>query len=566
MPITQILLTANSGGGSSINIYGWSNPMNEGSTNTVTVEYQNYSPTTIYWQIVNDGTAGGDWLNGEIPTGSFYIEGTGNASFSWTTAEDLTTEGNQNYLLQVGTSVGNNNLLNETLTISDTSTTPPYPVTLATTGGSFYFTGGTNNITVNNSLSDFEVGTGDYTIEWWQWMLDTSGVFTRPFSMGSYPNAILGLSFENAVLLWANGGVILTAPFNRQDLSNTWAHFAVTRTSGTTRIFQDGVLIGANNASYNITSSTNFTIGNETSPSVGAGFAGYIKDFRFIKGVSVYTSAFTPPMAQLTATAETKLLFSVNSELGLYTDSSTSAHTVTAQTNGYAPVGPYDLALYVDAGNASSYSLADQTKWYDLSPAGNYLNLTNVSYSSNSGGSLYFDDGFSAPGYAQTASTSIASAQNGLTPRSSVSFWGIIQGNSNFQHIVGMRGGDKFHMVLRNNNQSLECRVETLGGDQPNYFDNMPDISASLGSMKHYAFVVNGTRTEVYINGSLVGETSNVTGLNTGTLGAFTIGRAASGDYQSEDLYVSQLRYYNRARGPKEIAAEFAATRSRYGV
>ena len=127
MPITQILLTANSGGGPSIDFYGWVSSMNEGSTNTVTVDYENYPPTTIYWQIVNDGTENADWVTAEpngIPLGNLQIEGTGSTTFSWTTAEDLTTEGNENYLLQVGTSVGSNNLLNETLTITDTSTAP----------------------------------------------------------------------------------------------------------------------------------------------------------------------------------------------------------------------------------------------------------------------------------------------------------------------------------------------------------------------------------------------------------------------------------------------------------
>ncbi len=123
MPISQILLTAGSGGSPApaINIYGWVSSMNEGSTNTVTVGYEDYPPTTIYWQIVNDGTANADWLNGTIPSGSIEISGTNTDTFSWTTAEDLTTEGNQNYLLQVGTTLGGNNLLNETLTITDTS-------------------------------------------------------------------------------------------------------------------------------------------------------------------------------------------------------------------------------------------------------------------------------------------------------------------------------------------------------------------------------------------------------------------------------------------------------------
>jgi hypothetical protein len=129
MPISQILLTSSSGGSPSpaINIYGWVSSMNEGSTNTVTVGYEDYPPTTIYWQIVNDGTSNDDFIAGEpggAQLGNFQISGTGSTNFSWTTTEDLTTEGNENYLLQVGTFLGGTNLLNETLTITDTSLTP----------------------------------------------------------------------------------------------------------------------------------------------------------------------------------------------------------------------------------------------------------------------------------------------------------------------------------------------------------------------------------------------------------------------------------------------------------
>jgi hypothetical protein len=127
MPISQILLT--SGGGTpAINIYGWVSSMNEGSTNTVTVDYENYPLTTIYWQIVDDGTSNDDFIAdepGDAQLGNFQISGTGSTNFSWTTTEDLTTEGNENYLLQVGTFLSGANLLNETLTITDTSTTPP---------------------------------------------------------------------------------------------------------------------------------------------------------------------------------------------------------------------------------------------------------------------------------------------------------------------------------------------------------------------------------------------------------------------------------------------------------
>ena len=130
MPISQIIMARGTSGGSvpSLSIYGYVSSMNEGSTNTVNVDYRNYPPSTIYWQIVNDTTTNADWVTAEpngMPLGDFYIEGTGTTSFSWTTAEDLTTEGNQTYYLTVGTALGGNDLFYGQFTVTDTSIAPP---------------------------------------------------------------------------------------------------------------------------------------------------------------------------------------------------------------------------------------------------------------------------------------------------------------------------------------------------------------------------------------------------------------------------------------------------------
>jgi len=453
---------------------------------------------------------------------------------------------------------------------SSSGGTPPppppttYPATLATTGGSLYFDAGSlNYLNDPDASADYQVGTSDFTIEWWQWMLDTSGEFTRPFSMGTYPNCIIGMSYETgSSYFWANGNAILPFSYTRDDLLNTWTHIAISRVSGTTKVFFNGVEMATTSAAYDIQTSTDFAIGNEVTRSAGASFGGYIKDFRFINGAGLYAAAFTPPVAQLTVTAETVLLLSVNSDIAKHTDA-TGNHLFSYSGTAYADVGPYDLALYVDAGNSLSYSLADQLVWNDLSPASNNLSLTNVSYTSNNGGTLLFDDGFGNTGMA-TSPGSIASAQDGITPRASISFWANISSNNDFQHIAGMRGGDKFHVVMLNDNANLECRVETLsaGGG---FYDNYVNITSRLDTMTHYAMVVNGTRTDTYINGALFNTNESLTGTYTGTLGPLTIAQAPSG-FPASGLFMSELRYYNRARSPKEIAAEFTATRTRYGV
>lgn len=451
-------------------------------------------------------------------------------------------------------------------TVSGGGGTPPPPLpastlpTLTATGGSLYFDPSNQDQLLDTSLStDYQIGLGDYTVEWWQWMLDSSGAFPRPFSMGTYPNAFFGVSLENAVLLWANGSVVLSASYTKADLYDTWAHFAITRSAGTTRVFLNGVEIGSNTAAYDVQSLTSFAIGNESQRSLGASFGGYIKDFRLVKGAAIYTSTFTPPIAPLTVTSETKVLLSVNSDLAKHTDA-TGTHTFDPVGATYADVGPYDLALYVDAANVLSINPGvSLATWNDLSPANNDLTLTNVTWSNVNGGRIVFESG-GTQGYAESTST-IASVQNGITPRASVSFWAYVTNTGGYQHIAGMRGGNKFHVLNFGDGSIFECRVETGNG----YWDNYPQIGARLNTMTHYAFVVNGTRSDFYINGVLSSTAEGITGPFMGTLGAFTIAQAAGG-FQATNLEMGELRYYNRARSPKEIAAEFAATRTRYGV
>lgn len=443
---------------------------------------------------------------------------------------------------------------------------PPttYPVTLAATGGSLYFAAPDRKLQITDQLSDFTVGTGDFTVEWWQWMLDSSYPNARPFSMGSYPTAKLALSFESGTAyLWGEGAggagnIVSSFSYTPADLYDTWTHVAISRVSGLTKVFFNGVAVLTTGNSYNVVTQNNFIIGNEDSQA--AGFAGYIKDFRFIKGVGVYSSNFTPPQAPLTATAETELLLSVNGSVGFDNDWATGTHSVGNAGVTYADVGPYDLALHVDAFDPASFTTGDMTTWFDLSPAGNNLTLTNVSWSGNgTTAQIAFASGGSQ-GYAESPST-IASVQNGITPRASVSFWAVVTNTGGYQHIAGMRGGNKFHVLNFGDGAIFECRVETGNG----YWDNYPQIGARLNTMTHYAFVVNGTRSDFYINGVLASTTENITGPFTGTLGAFTIAQA-NGGFQATNLEMGELRYYNRARSPKEIAAEFAATRTRYGV
>ena len=131
-------------------------------------------------------------------------------------------------------------------------------------------------------------GTGDYTVEMFVYHTSISGQQTY-FSDPNGNNA--GVYFYkdgNNKLGLYYAGQIVTGSGNVP--ANQWAHVAVCRASGTSRLFLDGVLQGSASDTTNLTETT-YSIGN----SVGASneFIGYIDDIRVSK-FARYTSNFTP--------------------------------------------------------------------------------------------------------------------------------------------------------------------------------------------------------------------------------------------------------------------------------
>jgi hypothetical protein len=330
MSIVQALIGAiassGSGGGSpAINIYGWVSSMNEGSTNTVYVDYGNYPSTTIYWQISNDGTANADWLDGTTPSGSFAINGTGITSFSWTTTEDLTTEGNQNYLLQVGTTLGGNNLLNETLTINDTSLAPEPPFSLE-------FVENQNDNLLVAASSDFNLGT-TWTIEFWLNANAASstagGGIWGLFNQGGWSatnSVVVALSDNKLVFLSvannANDDVRYTEP-----TPSRWTHVAIVNNAGTQKVFYNGfeqTRVSGNVGTASYTNSTDPLRIGRLSPPNGGTLNGKMAMVR-ISNSAKYSAPFTPTVTY-GVDANTKLFLGSDTPL---VDTSASARTIT---------------------------------------------------------------------------------------------------------------------------------------------------------------------------------------------------------------------------------------------
>ena len=155
-------------------------------------------------------------------------------------------------------------------------------------GSSMYFDGTGDFLTVSDS--SLALGTGEYTIELWVYILSAAALEAIA-SCGTSAGGSWQLRFGNNGIIdfrvGTNTKLSATISFN------TWHHLAVTRDSSNTgRMFLNGTIEDSSTFT-NDHSQDALKIG--VNRSVGNYFDGYIDDFRITKGVARYTSNFTPP-------------------------------------------------------------------------------------------------------------------------------------------------------------------------------------------------------------------------------------------------------------------------------
>lgn len=167
--------------------------------------------------------------------------------------------------------------------------------------GSAYFGGSGSYLTIPAAPA-LDLGTGDFTIEMWAYLTDQSGNYPSLFANGSSwhgPDHEFNLMWDGSY-----GGSVLAVEMannvyggTTQPTIDEWHHIAITRESGTVRLFLDGAqetswtFTGAIDLAY---SSGNLLIGSGWNGS-DSDFVGYLDEFRVLKGIAAYTSAFSPP-------------------------------------------------------------------------------------------------------------------------------------------------------------------------------------------------------------------------------------------------------------------------------
>ena len=172
-------------------------------------------------------------------------------------------------------------------------------------GNSYSFSSSVNSYISAPGSADWAVGTGDFTVEWFSYQT-TLSQFQRVFTVDDYPVIDIGVSIESGTFYyWAGGGSTPKYTSVSASTTNTWYHWAVVRQNGVTKVYRNGTLRGSqitdtNNVTDNATA---FIVGNTNTFATNAALVGYLTNFRFVKGLAVYTGDFTVPTSVLSATA-----------------------------------------------------------------------------------------------------------------------------------------------------------------------------------------------------------------------------------------------------------------------
>ena len=178
-------------------------------------------------------------------------------------------------------------------------------------GSSIEFSGANGTYLGLASNTDFGFGTGDFTIEGWFYKTTTTTKFLFDTRSTLIENSIaVQSSSSNTLRLYVNGTFLLTT--GTAHTSNAWNHLAISRASGVTRFFINGVVAGSVADTTNYGSTKPLVVGALYNGTTA--FAGYIDDFR-VSNTARYTTTFTPTTTAFVDDVDTRLLVNGNSSI-----------------------------------------------------------------------------------------------------------------------------------------------------------------------------------------------------------------------------------------------------------
>ena len=354
-------------------------------------------------------------------------------------------------------------------------------------GGSGYFDGSGDYLGIANNTA-LQWGTGDFCVEMWVNPSSAAGgktvVCKGTNNTGTFE---VGIYASNKIELYTTALVFTSTA---SAIANAWTHIAITRSGTTLRCFINGALDTTVTSSYDFNNTSTFYVGIYGDVTSNP-FNGYISNVRCVKGSAVYTSAFTPNTAPLTAITNTQLLLNT--------------------TNG---------------------AIFDNAMMNDLETAGNTQISTSVKKYGT--GSLAFD----GTGDYLTGKT-LPIGSGDLT----IECWVYLNVATGDQHFVQVDGASDSNVFLSLDSGANKFKFVVRNDAGTNNISITSSISPSANTWYHIAGVVSGSSAYLFVNGSTTsGATGTLSGTRSGTGTNVYLGVNGSGGFRPLNGYLDDVR------------------------
>jgi len=355
---------------------------------------------------------------------------------------------------------------------------PTAPYSTSVIGGSGYFDGSGDYLSLTGATA---IGSSNYTLEYWVYPTSTEllqGVFvttvnaaTGVLRTGIYNGKVYVDIYDGTGSIDSGSAVPL----------NAWSHIAITKSGSSYTSYLNGAVNTTWTDSTTLTG-TAWVTGRLQSD--GYDFKGYVSNLRLVVGSVVYTAAFTPPSAPITAITDTKLLQSM--------------------TNAGIP----DLAMQNNLETVGNAQVSTSVKKYGT-------------------GSLAFDGtgDYLLSAANQVIATSRFTVEAWLYKSSADEKYAIAQGTS------GNAG--RFAIGVASSNWFVQIGSSNVNAG-----------SVSTNTWTHIAVTYDGTTLTLYVNGTSVGTASTTQAVQNTRLRIGTLGPDWSSIYEW-DGYMDDIRITN---------------------
>jgi hypothetical protein len=341
------------------------------------------------------------------------------------------------------------------------------------------------------SNAAFQFGTGDFTIEFWWY--PTTLASAQVLVYHTDDSGVVGVG-EFVIVYNTSVGLRFYINNNQVDVqqgstsgwsANSWYHIAAVRNGNTLTLYRNGTSIASGSVSgVTIGAAVVTQLMGETYDPLYS--TGYFSNYRVVKGTAVYTAAFTPPSAPLTAITNTSLLLN-----------------------------------YTNAG------IYDATSKNDLETVGNAQ--ISTTQSKFGGSSMYFD------GTGDYLSAKNNPALQLGSGDFTVEFW-LYANSSSANHglVASDQTGSGYWAILIASNTIYWQNVN----GSSNLFSTR--YSSYYNQWVHVAFVRYSGTTKLYLNGAYIAGAADSSNYN-GAAGAYDVGRDVdNGAYLTG--YINDLR------------------------